>query len=80
MPHGESWFNLLPWLFTSSMLSSTVVIPLVGKLGDIFGRKLWGTNKTYLATPASKLDNAWANHQVDRRSKIPNGSFVESRV
>jgi EmrB/QacA subfamily drug resistance transporter len=34
-------FNLLSWLFTSYMLSSTVVIPLVGKMGDIFGRKLF---------------------------------------
>ena len=34
-------FNLLSWLFTSYMLSSTVVIPLVGKLGDIFGRKFF---------------------------------------
>ncbi|MFN0147686.1 MAG: MDR family MFS transporter [Dehalococcoidia bacterium] len=32
-------FNLLSWLFTSYMLTSTVVIPLVGKLGDLFGRK-----------------------------------------
>lgn len=34
-------FSLLSWLFTSYMLSSTVVIPLVGKLGDIYGRKLF---------------------------------------
>lgn len=34
-------FPLLSWLFTSYMLSSTVVIPLVGKLGDIYGRKLF---------------------------------------
>lgn len=34
-------FSLLSWLFTSYMLSSTVVIPLVGKLGDVFGRKLF---------------------------------------
>lgn len=34
-------FALLSWLFTSYMLSSTVVIPLVGKLGDIYGRKLF---------------------------------------
>ncbi|MCC7365478.1 MAG: MFS transporter [Dehalococcoidia bacterium] len=34
-------FNLLSWLFTSYMLTSTVVIPLVGKLGDQFGRKLF---------------------------------------
>jgi len=34
-------FPLISWLFTSYMLSSTVVIPLVGKLGDIYGRKLF---------------------------------------
>lgn len=34
-------FGLLSWLFTSYMLASTVVIPLVGKLGDMFGRKLF---------------------------------------
>lgn len=34
-------FPLLSWLFTSYMLTSTVVIPLVGKLGDIYGRKLF---------------------------------------
>ena len=34
-------FELLSWLFTSYMLASTVVIPLVGKLGDVFGRKLF---------------------------------------
>ncbi|MBI5949185.1 MAG: MFS transporter [Chloroflexi bacterium] len=33
-------FGLLSWLFTSYMLASTVVMPLVGKLSDIFGRKL----------------------------------------
>lgn len=32
-------FELLPWVFTSYMLSSTVVVPLVGKLSDTFGRK-----------------------------------------
>jgi MFS family permease len=34
-------FALLSWLFTSYMLASTVIIPLVGKLGDIYGRKLF---------------------------------------
>ncbi|MGE3076150.1 MAG: MDR family MFS transporter [Dehalococcoidia bacterium] len=34
-------FSLLSWLFTSYMLASTVVIPLVGKMGDIFGRKIF---------------------------------------
>jgi len=32
-------FNLLSWMFTSYMLTSTIAIPLVGKLGDLFGRK-----------------------------------------
>lgn len=34
-------FAMLSWLFTSYMLTSTVIIPLVGKLGDIYGRKLF---------------------------------------
>lgn len=34
-------FDLLSWMFTSYMLTSTIVIPLVGKLGDLFGRKLF---------------------------------------
>ncbi len=34
-------FGLLSWMFTSYMLASTVVIPLVGKLSDIYGRKLF---------------------------------------
>lgn len=34
-------FNLLSWLFTSYLLASTVVVPLVGKLGDIYGRKVF---------------------------------------
>jgi EmrB/QacA subfamily drug resistance transporter len=32
-------FELLSWMFTSYMLTSTIAIPLVGKLGDLFGRK-----------------------------------------
>ncbi|MCA9823429.1 MAG: MFS transporter, partial [Dehalococcoidia bacterium] len=31
-------FNLFSWMFTSYMLTSTIVIPLVGKLGDLYGR------------------------------------------
>jgi len=34
-------FGLLSWMFTSYMLASTVIIPLVGKLSDIYGRKLF---------------------------------------
>lgn len=32
-------FNLLSWVFTVYLLASTVVVPLVGKLSDMFGRK-----------------------------------------
>jgi EmrB/QacA subfamily drug resistance transporter len=31
--------SLLPWVFTSFMLTSTAVVPVVGKLGDQLGRK-----------------------------------------
>jgi EmrB/QacA subfamily drug resistance transporter len=34
-------FHLLSWVFTTYMLSSTVVVPLVGKLSDIYGRKIF---------------------------------------
>ncbi len=34
-------FSLLSWLFTGYMLTSTIVTPLIGKLGDLFGRKLF---------------------------------------
>ncbi len=32
-------FKLLSWVFTTYLLSSTVVVPIVGKLSDMFGRK-----------------------------------------
>ncbi len=31
--------NLYSWLFTSYMLTSTTLVPIVGKLGDMYGRK-----------------------------------------
>ncbi len=31
--------HLLPWVFTSYMLTSTLAVPIAGKLGDQFGRK-----------------------------------------
>jgi EmrB/QacA subfamily drug resistance transporter len=34
-------FHLLSWVFTAYMLASTVVVPLAGKLSDIYGRKLF---------------------------------------
>src|SRR5512140_273218 len=32
-------FKLLSWVFTVYLLASTVIVPLVGKLSDMFGRK-----------------------------------------
>lgn len=32
-------FKLLSWVFTIYLLASTVTVPLVGKLSDMFGRK-----------------------------------------
>jgi EmrB/QacA subfamily drug resistance transporter len=32
-------FSLLPWVFTLYVLTSTVIIPPIGKLTDMFGRK-----------------------------------------
>lgn len=40
--HG---FTLYAWVFTGYMLASTVVVPVVGKLSDVYGRRpfyLWG--------------------------------------
>lgn len=38
-------FDLYAWVFTGYMLASTVVVPIVGKLSDVYGRRpfyLWG--------------------------------------
>ncbi|MBI2765506.1 MAG: MFS transporter [Chloroflexi bacterium] len=51
-------FNLLSWVFTSYMLASTVSIPLVGKLSDMFGRKLFLIAGIILFTIASALVGA----------------------
>ena len=34
-------FSMLSWVFTVYMLSSVVVVPIVGKLSDMFGRKIF---------------------------------------
>ncbi|HEY7467528.1 MAG TPA: MFS transporter, partial [Dehalococcoidia bacterium] len=31
--------NLIPWVFTGYMLTSTTVVPVSGKLSDLYGRK-----------------------------------------
>lgn len=54
-------FNLLSWLFTSYMLTSTVVIPLVGKLGDIYGRKLFLIGGVFLFMVSSAACGAAPN-------------------
>lgn len=46
-------FGLLSWLFTSYILASTVVIPLVGKLSDIYGRKPFVISGVIIFTVAS---------------------------
>jgi EmrB/QacA subfamily drug resistance transporter len=57
-------FELLSWLFTSYMLSSTVVIPLVGKLGDIYGRKLFTIGGIAIFMVASAACGAAPNMPV----------------
>ena len=40
-----SGFNRYPWVATAYMLTSTIAVPIVAKLSDLFGRKwifLWG--------------------------------------
>lgn len=36
-----SGLKLYAWVFTSYMLASTTFVPIVGKLGDIYGRKIF---------------------------------------
>jgi MFS family permease len=41
-----SGFNRYPWVATAYMLSSTITVPIIAKLSDLFGRKwafLWGS-------------------------------------
>lgn len=38
---GLGGFDLYAWVFTAYMLTSTVTIPLYGKLSDLYGRKIF---------------------------------------
>ena len=41
-----SGFNRYPWVATAYMLTSTIAVPIIAKLSDLFGRKwifLWGS-------------------------------------
>lgn len=51
-------FNLLSWVFTVYMLSSTAVVPIVGKLSDMFGRKLFLITGVIIFVIASALVGA----------------------
>jgi len=57
-------FGLLSWLFTSYMLTSTVIIPLVGKLGDIYGRKLFLIGGVFIFMVSSAACGAAPNMPV----------------
>jgi EmrB/QacA subfamily drug resistance transporter len=49
-----SGFNRYPWVATAYMLTSTVVVPIIAKLSDLWGRKwffLWGS-AVFVATSA----------------------------
>lgn len=51
-------FSLLSWVFTVYMLSSTVVVPIVGKLSDMFGRKKFLIGGIFTFMVASALVGA----------------------
>ena len=49
-----SGFNRYPWVATAYMLTSTIIVPIIAKLSDLFGRKwffLWGAT-VFVATSA----------------------------
>src|ERR1700728_4702587 len=49
-----SGFNRYPWVATAYLLSSTIVVPIIAKLSDLWGRKwffLWGS-ALFVATSA----------------------------
>ena len=49
-----SGFNRYPWVATAYLLTSTVVLPIIAKLSDLWGRKrlfLWGS-AVFVATSA----------------------------
>src|SRR5271157_5194460 len=48
-------FELLPWVVTAYLLTSTAVAPLYGKLSDVYGRRamMVVSNVIFIAGPAS---------------------------
>jgi EmrB/QacA subfamily drug resistance transporter len=53
--------NLYSWVLTASMLAATAVIPLVGKLSDLYGRKVFLMGGIALFMVASALTGAAQN-------------------
>lgn len=50
--HGETIFT---WVITAYMLASTAIVPVVGKLADIYGRKIFYTTGIVLFVAGSML-------------------------
>src|SRR4249920_1116222 len=49
-----SGFNRYPWVATAYLLTSTLIVPIIAKLSDLWGRKwffLWGS-AVFVATSA----------------------------
>ncbi|HYA17902.1 MAG TPA: MFS transporter, partial [Bryobacteraceae bacterium] len=56
-----SGFNRYPWVATAYLLSSTIAVPIFGKLSDIYGRKGFFLFGTSLFVIASALCGAAGN-------------------
>ncbi|HEX2913559.1 MAG TPA: MDR family MFS transporter [Chloroflexia bacterium] len=54
-------FNLLAWVSTGYLLTSTAAIPIAGKLGDLFGRKLLLITAVVIFLAGSALCGAASN-------------------
>jgi EmrB/QacA subfamily drug resistance transporter len=56
-----SGFDRYPWVSTAYLLSSTIAVPIFGKLSDIYGRKWFFLGGTSLFVMASALCGASGN-------------------
>src|SRR5271168_635937 len=56
-----SGFDRYPWVSTAYLLSSTIAVPIFGKLSDIYGRKWFFLGGTLLFVIASALCGASGN-------------------
>ena len=59
--------DLLAWVFTAYLLTSTVTLPLAGKTGDLFGRKpLFLVAVVVFVAEAERRGEAHGASQLDR--------------